>query len=414
MKAFFKVCSYAVCAFATVVVVAAASGPASARQIPQRGQESRATQATLGRLLPPQAAARLLPGIPRLATRGYAAHLPPSAPAVFGSDFGANVVQKFDQGSGALIATLVDGTNTCGFPPFVQPAGMWVAPLGRLWVANYGSSDVRMFLPGHTTSSLALRDVDDATRAVYRPLSVAVDKYFAGSSNYVYVGNYGTTTGGPGNIEVYPLGSQHCSSQGTAKYSLGDPQFNHVYFVATDHPGNLYVDYVDFSNVAHVCFITRANALSQFFSTNICSAPGAPAGDFVSTISLGFPGGMQAFRPLKNTLGVVDQAGSGPSLLGIDVYHSLPLPPAGTAALCTTVNPPSGFADPVQFAITDANGLGMWASDTVLVPGGALIRIQNASSTSGCPSVLGPGTQTMVISGFANLFGAAVSPPFAP
>jgi hypothetical protein len=262
-----------------------------------------------------------------------------------------------------------------------------------------------MFLPGATTSSMTLMDTDNFNQKTYQPLSVSFDKFV---SHYLYAGNYADITGGPGNIEVWPPGSQTCRSH--PKYYLTDPQFMNVFFVSNDRFGNLYVDYLDFSSVGHVCFITKANATAGP-SNNICSAPGAPAGDFVSTISLGYPGSIQAYRPVKNALGVVDQVGSAPSLLGINLYRPLPLPPSGPAALCTTINPSAIFSDPWTFAITNVNGTGMWASDATIVAGGELILIKN--NPGPCPAN-GPGVPILTISGFTQLLGTAVSPPHGP
>ena len=120
----------------------------------------------------------------------------------------------------------------------------------RLWVANFGSSDLRMFLVGATTSSMTLVDTDNFNQKTYTPLSVSFDKFV---SHFLYAADYQDTMGGPGNIEVWPPGSQSCRSH--PKYYLTDPKFANVFFVSNDRLGNLYVDYIDVSGVAHVCFI---------------------------------------------------------------------------------------------------------------------------------------------------------------
>ena len=394
---------------ALVAVLAATANPGVAgtvqHGIGQTATTTRQTRFDFSRLLPPKATARLQQG------RGQARLMRPNypiQPTVFGSDFGANVVQAYNQNTGVPLATIVDpAVNSCGMPPFSAPAGMWVTNTNlRLWVANFGSSDLRMFLAGATTSSMTLVDTDNFNQKTYTPLSVSFDKF---ASHFLYAGNYQDTMGGPGNIEVWPPGSQSCRSH--PKYYLTDPQFANVFFVSNDRTGNLYVDYVDFSSVAHVCFITRANA-NGGPSNNICSAPGAPAGDYVSSVPLGFPGGIQLYRPARNALGVIDQVGSGLSLLGANLYRPLPLAPVGPAAVpCTTINPSAMFSNPYTFAITNLNGTRMWASEATAVAGGELIRISNAAGP--CPAT-GPGVATLTITGFTQLLGTAVSPPYGP
>jgi hypothetical protein len=387
------------------LALAAVAAPAPARPLaaPDAAAFQSAVRAALPfALVPPQAAMRLRQGPPPQQSRRFQPNYP-VVPTVFGSDYGANVVKAY-KWTGGLLGTLVDpAINSCQATPFKQPAGMWVDKPGRnLWVANFGSQDVRRFAPGSTTSNLTLRDIDSLTGAAYEPIGVSYDSYASGN---LYVGNYVNTAGKPGDIEVWKPAQQNCNS--AASYYLFDQRFQYVYFVANDRAGNLYVDYADTAGVGHVCFITAANATAGP-SNNICGA----TGDFVSTVSLGYPGGLMPFRaaPADKSLGVVDQLGSAPSLLGLDVYHPLPLLSSGPAEVpCTTINP--GFSDPVTWAPTVATGIGMFVSDATAVPGGELIRVK--TGTGACPPT-GPGVAISTIAGFTQLFGTAVSPSYGP
>jgi hypothetical protein len=352
-------------------------------------------------LLPPAVGARLVPGSPpRLRPGGPQMY--PIVPTVFGSDFGANNIQAHRQAGGALLAVLVDpAPNSCGFPALAAPAGLWVDAGKNLWSADNGSDDIRMFRPGAIASALTLPDVDGGTGVVYQPVGVSYDSYH---SKNLYVGNRQGAGGQPGNIEVWTPGALGCGHK--SSYPLSDKQFMHVFFVANDRAGNLYVDFQDWNVQGHVCFIPAAVATAGP-NFAVCS----PGSGFVSTVVLGHPGGLQASRPGPNYLGVVDQAGLAPSILGINVYHPLPLAaaPGPPAVPCSGINP--GFADPVTFANGNGNGTIMWASDATIVPGGEILMIKN--NLGPCPPA-GPGAVALLIGGFAQLFGTATSPANAP
>jgi hypothetical protein len=322
------------------------------------------------------------------------------ANVVFGSDYAANEVDVFKQSAGfPYVATLSDAPpNACGQPQLQGPQGMWVDHQRNLWVADTYNSDVREFPLGQTTSAVSLSDPG------YYPVGTTVDATVTGN---VYATNIISTSATAGNI----VGWTPPFTCGQApNIVLSDPSFATVYFASTDALGDLYVDYIDTTSTPRVCYIPAPIPAT---STTICSAPTA-----ITTVQLGFPGGMQVL-PLPasiNKIGIDDQIGNAPVSLGIGIYK-LPLPTSGPRDLpCTNVSPPYStgiglgpFSDPVTFAFTNPKGYDLWASDAAVTSGGALLETREKV----CAPTY-PGAFAGKITGFAQLIGTAVSPSVSP
>jgi hypothetical protein len=399
----------ALSAVAALALVAGLHSPAAAHPLafhPARtgGEPLRISRVRAPIALPERVLAHLTPGHSIYASRGR--RMNPNFPyttasVVFGSDYGANEVDAFKQSAGfPYVASLTDATpNACSAPHLSGPQGMWVDKLRNLWVADTNNSDLREFAVGQTTSAMNLSDPG------YYPVDAAVDSDVTGN---LYATNIISTSGLAGNI----VGWTPPFVCGAApNITMSDPTFQTVYFISTDKVGDLYVDYFDTTSTARVCFIAAANIANN---AAICTAT---LGDFVTTVGLGFPGGMQVLPlpPAINKIGIVDQLGDPPVSLGVSIYK-LPLPSAGPRYLpCTVVDPPFSvplsagpFGDPVTLAFTNAKGYALWASDATSAPGGALLRTkENVCSTS-------PGAFTGKITGFAQLIGTAVSPSVSP
>lgn len=153
--------------------------------------------------------------------RGWISPAAAKASLLYGSSYDGGFINIYDQkgNNQQPIGQLTSG--------LAGPEGIFVDKHHQLWVANSGNSSVVAFERGQTTPFTTLSDPD------YYPLSVAVDK-----NGTVYVGNVESTTGPPGNIEVYTKGST--SPTETLTYS----DMLIVLGIGVDAKNNLYVSYV--------------------------------------------------------------------------------------------------------------------------------------------------------------------------
>jgi sugar lactone lactonase YvrE len=138
---------------------------------------------------------------------------------IFSSSFGGNSVDYYLKGTGPnnpLAGTLSGG--------FANPQGMGVDRAGDLYVSNGNDKDVLVYAAGSTSPTGTL---DDPNKF---PDDVAI-----APDGTVYVANGSGPIGASGNVVVYAPGAT------SPTQTLNDKHFLHVFGVALDARGNLFV-----------------------------------------------------------------------------------------------------------------------------------------------------------------------------
>jgi sugar lactone lactonase YvrE len=116
-----------------------------------------------------------------------------------------------------------------------NPQGLFTDRRGRLWIANTGANDVLAYSPGTPVPPVKLSDPKEY------PVDVAV--HYDGT---VYVANIVSTNYGPGNVVVYAKGAT------SPTQTLTDPNFSRLIGVTVDPNKNVFVTYVDKSDIGRV------------------------------------------------------------------------------------------------------------------------------------------------------------------
>ncbi len=188
---------------------------------------------------------------------------------LFVSDYLGNVVQEFQPiKGGAVIATISD---------VIGPQGMDRDRHGNLYVTSQGTAAVNVYTPGTYTASKILNEGNQQA-----PASVAVCP-----NGTVYVSNtYANNGYVNGSIQIFAPGSTSPTG------AIPDSNIYFSFFVACDHMGNVWYDYVDNNFVTGVAeYVPSTATITQFGSLGIA-----------------FPGGIRAFG--HGLLSINDQSSS--------------------------------------------------------------------------------------------------------
>ena len=231
---------------------------------------------------------------------------PPKGPFGFISDFSNNVVYELRMTPLAICAILTG-------PPFSNPQGIATDHHGNLYVANTGGNNVLRYAMPYTGAPFVMQDPGEY------PVDVAVDP-----KGNVAVTNLESTSGGPGNIALYAVGSS------VATGSASSPTFTSPRFAAFNSVGELFLDDVDLFNTGVV-------NVGAFYPNYVSFANGIAT--LTTANSIGFPGGVQINTAHK--VAIDDQ--SGGFIYSYNSPSGLNLGSPATTTLATS-------SDPVGFA----------------------------------------------------------------
>jgi hypothetical protein len=143
----------------------------------------------------------------------------PGGNAVIVSDAGSNSIRVFDS-LGHQDAKLANGLNA--------PQGLTTDAAENLYVANEQAHNVLVYAKPYQKVALTLADTYEY------PTDVAVSQ-----AGIVGVMNLQSTTNDGGDVTLYAKGST------TACATVGDPNWDGMYFGAFDASGNLFIDGID-------------------------------------------------------------------------------------------------------------------------------------------------------------------------
>jgi hypothetical protein len=232
---------------------------------------------------------------------------------LFVADYAGNVVQEFQpKNGGAVMATISD---------VVGPQGMDTDRHDNLYVTSQGTSAVNVYAPGTYTASKILNEGNQQA-----PASVAVCP-----NGTVYVSNtYAYNGYQNGSIQIFAPGST------TPTGSIPDGNIYFSFFVACDHAGNVWYDYLDSSFTTGVAeYVPTTGTITQFGSLGIA-----------------FPGGVRALK--KGLISINDQSNS--QYNGVVYVFNTANMAGGPISTIT------GFADPASGSWNISDGA-TWQAD---------------------------------------------------
>lgn len=257
---------------------ASPSIPNTAAALSRTAPDAFVSRASLAGLLPPQYRSLVGGGGPDHTSGWPDVNLKAK---IFVSLFNAGLVNGYDE----------EGVLRCRIAGLKNPAGLATDAQGNLYVAEYSGADVRSFKPGC-----------GPLRGIYNdPGYLPVDVTTSPTTGNVYVSNYVTVAGAPGNIECYiGFGNPNLGCG-----PLTDPAAIGYFFLAEDTLGNLFSTFLNANKAGQIdCY-----AASVMPSHNL-------------GVALGYPGGIDSINP--NKIAVVDQVGAN---AGIRTFVGKNCPP---------------------------------------------------------------------------------------
>ena len=232
---------------------------------------------------------------------------------LFVSDYLGNVVQEFEAKEGGMLTATISDV--------VGPQGMDRDRHGNLYVTSQGTAAVNVYTPGTYTASKILNEGNQQA-----PASVAVCP-----NGTVYVSNtYANNGYVNGSIQIFAPGA----TSPTGFIPDGNIYFS--FFVACDHAGNVWYDYLDSNFATGVAEYVPATAtITQFGSLGIA-----------------FPGGIRAFG--NGMLSINDQSTS--QFDGsVHIFDTSNMAGGPISSI-------TGFADPVSGSWVNSDAA-MWQAD---------------------------------------------------
>jgi hypothetical protein len=263
--------------------------------------------------------------------------------AVIISDSGTNDVYAYSA-AGKLVATITG---------FSEPQGLGGTKAGDFYVANTGDSNIIEYKDDYKTVVATLTDPGQ------RPVDVSYEE----TSGLVAVSNIISYVDGPGSVSIYAKGTT------TPCVTVSSSDFAHVYFLAFDAKGNLYLDGESSSGGAVIGEIASASCKSKTITSLT----------FKNRIE--FSGGLEVTT--KGDIVIGDQDGEA-------VYTYKP-PVKGVLGSPVRTTSLTGASDPVSFSLTSTDkdlwtaDAGLAASEEYAYPkgGSAVTRITGLSEPIG-------------------------------